>query len=172
MTDATQDDLITVAILDDDANVREELSWLLNHIPGMRCSGTYADPGALMAGLAAQRADVLLLDVKLNNDSGIQAIRTVLSRFSSLKVIMHSNYDDRDKIVRCLQAGASGYLSKNISASVLRDAIIEVYHGGSAWPAGYDEDVSAALSNEGTKKLPVFRRIVLFLRAVYKRFFH
>lgn len=170
MTDATnQGDIITVAILDDDANLRKELSWLLNNITGMRCSGAYANPGALMAGLAAQTPDVLLLDVKLNNDSGLHAIKTILSQFPSLKVIMHSNYEDQDKIVRCMHAGASGYLSKNISASLLRAAIIEVYHGGSAWPAGYEARIPLAISNAVSTKLPLFRKIVLFLRAICKR---
>ncbi len=130
---------ITIAVVDDDVNVRTGLWWLLNNIVGLHCIGTYANYYEAMQGLRLQAPDIVLLDVTMPGVSGIDAIRPILKQVPQTKIIMHSNYDDDDKIMRARRAGATGYVLKNASAPALYDAILSVYRGEPVWPAGYQE---------------------------------
>jgi DNA-binding NarL/FixJ family response regulator len=82
--------------------------------------------------------------VSLPGTSGIDAIRPMREKFPQMKIIMHSNYDHEDKILRARQAGASGYMLKNQGVAALRGAILKVGGGGSVWPSGYEEFSAAA----------------------------
>lgn len=141
-----QENLISVAVVDDDAHVRTGLWWLLNNVVGMRCAGAFATYREALTALAAQPPDVILLDVSMPDASGIDAIRPIRANLPVAKIIMHSNYDDEEKIARSLKAGAVGYVLKNSSAPILYDAIIKAHQGGSVWPPGF-EVYSAATSH-------------------------
>ncbi len=132
------ENLISVAIVDDDAHVRSGLWWLLNNVVGMRCAGAFATYREALAALAAQPPDVILLDVSMPDVSGIDAIRPLRANLPVAKIIMHSNYDDEEKIARSFKAGAVGYVLKNSSAPTLYDAIVKAHQGGSVWPLGFD----------------------------------
>jgi DNA-binding NarL/FixJ family response regulator len=130
---------ITIAVVDDDVNVRTGLWWLLSNIAGIHCTGTYADFCEAMQGLTLQAPDIVLLDVTMPGVSGIDAIRPIHKQSPHVRIIMHSNYDDEEKIFQAQQAGAAGYILKNASAPALYEAILKVYQGGSVWPTGYEE---------------------------------
>lgn len=132
-----QEDVITIAVIDDDANIRDGLWWLLNNIIGLRCSGTYGSVAQAVSDFSDLSPDILLLDVSLNGASGIDAIQPLRKRFPSMRIIMHSNYDEQDKIIRSMQAGAAGYVLKNASAVALHRAILKVHAGETVWPSGY-----------------------------------
>ena len=136
---------ITVAVVDDDVNVRTGLWWLLSNIVGVQCIGTYANFHEAMQGLKLQAPDVVLLDVTMPGVSGLEAIRPLRQQSPHMKIIMHSNYDDEEKITRARRAGAAGYVLKNASAPALYEAILKVHQGDSVWPPGYrDADLEAA----------------------------
>lgn len=143
MHDAQKQNLfITVAVIDDDVNIRDGLRSLLSQYESLRCFGAYASFTEAIAGFVDNTPDILLLDVSLPGISGIDAIRPIRVQFPTVKIIMHSNYDDHEKITRSKQAGAAGYVLKNASALILYEAICTVYQGGSVWPAGYMESNS------------------------------
>jgi DNA-binding NarL/FixJ family response regulator len=125
---------ITVAVVDDDANVREGMWWLLNNIVGMRCGGAYANCADAMEHLRDFSPDVLLLDVNLTETCGIDCIPEFRQRFPDAKIIMHSNFDDDEKIENSRRAGADGYVMKNTSAPQLYEAILSVCNGHGVWP--------------------------------------
>jgi DNA-binding NarL/FixJ family response regulator len=78
-----------------------------------------------------QDLDVLLLDIKLPGMSGIEGIPRLLDRIPELDIVMLTNSDDSDSIFRCLQAGATSYISKKkVNLSILREAVYTVYRGG------------------------------------------
>lgn len=133
-----ENDLITIAVVDDDTYIRNGLTQLLNNVVGMTCVGAYATPDEFLSACAHNPPDLLLLDVSLNGSSGIDAIPRIHERLPKMTIMMHSNYDDHDNIVRSREAGARGYVFKNSSAPHLYHAIVEVARGGSVWPPGYD----------------------------------
>lgn len=131
--------IITVAVIDDDANVRHGLWWLLNNVIGIRCSGAYASCHEFFAS-KEPAPDILLLDIAMPEVSGFDAIPLLKAKHPALKIIMHSNFDDDDKIMRARQAQVCGYILKNASAPQLYEAIEQVYRGNSVWPAGFEQD--------------------------------
>ena len=161
---------IAVAVVDDDANVRDGLWWLLNNVIGLRCAGAYASCEEALAGMALQGADILLLDVSLPRISGLEAAPQLFARFPSLKIIMHSNFDDEEKITQAMRAGATGYLLKNASAPALYEAIIKVHQGGTAWPPGFESAGEISHSNRFHFLAKIVGRLSSTLRALRKTF--
>lgn len=138
---ATPTTVINVAVIDDDANVRNGLWWLLDHVVGLRCVGTYAGCREFLNSNATP-PEVLLLDVSMPEMSGLEGIRPIKTQYPSIKIIVHSNFEDEDKITHAQHDGAAGYVLKNASAPQLYDAILSVYRGDSVWPAGFEHETS------------------------------
>ncbi|MCG3158546.1 MAG: Chemotaxis response regulator protein-glutamate methylesterase [bacterium] len=144
MVDAeTKDKSIRIAVVDDDAHVRQGLWWLLNNVMGLSCAGTYASWGELLAANAPP-PDVLLLDVNLPEASGLSGIPPLRAKFPGLKIIMHSNFDDEDKILAAQAAGANGYVLKNASAPQLYQSVMQIYRGEAVWPPGFEPNGNSA----------------------------
>lgn len=127
---------ITVAVVDDDAKVRSDLAWLLNSAEGLRCPGLFPTCRAALEAFSEMAPEVLLLDVNLPGINGIEGIPLFHEKIPGLKIVMFSNYEDEDKIMRSRAAGAAGYLRKNTPAAALFEAIRTVQQGGEVWPAG------------------------------------
>jgi DNA-binding NarL/FixJ family response regulator len=138
---ATQNRVISVAVVDDDANVRNGLWWLLNNVAGLRCAGAFASCREFLA-INAEPPDILLLDVSMPETSGIDGMPPIKTKFPTTKIIMHSNFDDEDTMARSRRAGAMGFVLKNASAPQLYEAILHVHRGGSIWPPGIEPEES------------------------------
>ncbi len=139
----TKDKSIHIAVVDDDAHVRQGLWWLLNNVMGLSCAGTYASWSEFLAANAPP-PDVLLLDVNLAEASGISGIPLLRAKFPGLKIIMQSNFDDGEKILAAQAAGANGYVLKNASAPQLYESVMQIYRGEAVWPAGFEPNGTPA----------------------------
>jgi len=121
---------IYVAIVDDDEQVRDSLSWLINSTEGFKCVGVYDGcPNALKA-IEDDLPDVVLMDIEMPKQSGIECVERLREAFPDLRILMLTNYSDDDRIFDSLRAGAVGYLLKNSSITKLCEAIQEAHHGG------------------------------------------
>ncbi|NUO81299.1 response regulator transcription factor [candidate division KSB1 bacterium] len=154
-------ELIKIAVIDDDANVRNGLWWLLNHVIGLRCVGAYSSCAEFMAQ-STLSPEVLLLDLALPGMSGLAGIPLILGKYPALRILMHSNFDDEEKILQARRAGAAGYIFKNASAPQLHDAILAVHRGEKIWPAG----IESASTNATT--FSFLRYLTQKLHAVFK----
>lgn len=159
---ATSPEMITVAIIDDDANVRQGLWWLLSNVVGIRCTSTFAGCHEFLAS-TAPAPDILLLDIAMPRLSGLDAIPSIKAKHPALKIIMHSNFDDDDKIVRAQKAGVSGYILKNASAPQLYEAILQVHRGTSVWPAGFEQSES---DSKNSKQRAFLKSLTRKIRAL------
>lgn len=139
MRSEQQHNIISVAVVDDDGVVRGGLHTLLNNVPALQCVAVYRDVSEAMRGLQEHEPNILLLDVSLPGASGLDSIQPLRERFPQMKIIMHSNYDHEEKILRARFEGAAGYVLKNQGVAALRAAILKVSAGGSAWPAEHEE---------------------------------
>ena len=122
---------ITIAIVDDDDEIRESLVVLLNQEKDFRCVAQFASAEAALAGLAINCPDVLLMDINLPNMSGIECVRRLKTLLPDILVVMLTVYEDTEKIFQSLAAGATGYLLKRTSGVELRQAVKQVFDGGS-----------------------------------------
>ena len=101
-----------VALIDDHVLFRDGLRSILAHYPEFELVG---EAGSARAGydlLERTTPDVVLLDVRLPGTDGVAAAREIKRRFSSVRVLMLSAFDDADLVSDALQAGAAGYLLK------------------------------------------------------------
>ena len=119
----------TVIVVEDRTRIRETIVDLINETDGLRCAGSYGSCEALLERLADEVPDVILMDIGLPGMSGIEGVKAVKARFPDVDILMHTVFDDDEKIFQSILAGASGYVLKNAEAEELIRAIREIRVG-------------------------------------------
>jgi DNA-binding NarL/FixJ family response regulator len=114
-----------VVICDDQAIVRDGLEMMLKLEPDVEIVGM-ADEGAAAVELVARKApDLVLMDLKMPVMNGVEATRQIRAKYSGVKVLVLTTYDDDEWVFDAIQAGASGYLLKDTP----RDEVIKAIPG-------------------------------------------
>lgn len=127
---------IEVSILEDDEKYRKALQTVLNGAPGFSCKGVYARGEEAVSGLVAFPPDIALVDINLKgNLTGIEAMYQVKQTTPSIQFMILTVYEDEEKIFRALEAGASGYLLKDMPFAKIVEALQELFDGGSPMSA-------------------------------------
>lgn len=122
---------IRIVIVDDHAVVRHGLRLLLESEEDMEVTGE-ARTGAEAAQVAREtRPDVMLLDVRLEDLDGPEVCRRVLLASPETAVVMLTNYQHDDLVMRSLLAGAKGYMLKDVDLDELKSVIRSVHRGDS-----------------------------------------
>jgi len=124
-------DPIRIVIVDDHAVVRIGLKTLLANQAGLRVVGEAGTVADAVAIAAQARPDVVLMDVRLPDGSGVEACRRIKADNAEARVVMLTSYQDEEAIVGAVMAGASGYLLKQADADRLTQAIREAAAGES-----------------------------------------
>jgi DNA-binding NarL/FixJ family response regulator len=120
----------TVAVVEDDARLREQLLQILENIKDIECVAVCGSAEEALEKIPARNPDVVLMDIKLPKMSGIQCVAELKKFLPEVQVIMVTIYEDSDRIFKALKAGASGYLVKSGPPEQLIDAIRDVFAGG------------------------------------------
>jgi len=121
---------IRVAIIEDEREIRECLTLLVNGSEGYTCTGSYRTMEEALDKIARQLPDVVLSDIGLPGMSGIDGVRLLKERHPDLLVLMLTVYDDDERIFDAMCAGACGYLLKKTPPARLLDSLREVVDGG------------------------------------------
>jgi DNA-binding NarL/FixJ family response regulator len=115
--------MIRVLVADDHPLARAGLEQLLSSFDGIVLVGTAAG-GAEAVSLAVERhADVVLMDLEMPTTDGVQATRELLARRPGTAVVVLTSFSDRERILAALDAGAVGYLLKDVQPDELARAI-------------------------------------------------
>jgi DNA-binding NarL/FixJ family response regulator len=122
---------IKVAIIEDDAWIRENLAARITQTQGFVCVGSYRTGEEAIERLPALVPDVVLMDINLPQMNGIECVRQLKGLIPSAQILMLTVYEDSDKIFNSLVAGASGYLLKRTPQTEILDAIADVHRGNS-----------------------------------------
>jgi DNA-binding NarL/FixJ family response regulator len=123
-------DPIRVLIADDQALVREGLALLLGQYPELEVVGVAADGESAVAMAVELRPDVVLMDLVMPGMDGVDATRQILVAFPRTQVVILSAYADDESIFAAINAGASGYLTKDSGGEQIRRAVATVQAGG------------------------------------------
>jgi two-component system response regulator DevR len=122
---------ITLLLVDDHEVVRLGLRSLIAKSGGIRVLGEAATVAEAVREAQRLRPDVVLMDLRLPDGSGITACREILSRAPRTRVLFLTSYSDEDAVRATVLAGASGYLLKEIGQQALIDGIKAVASGQS-----------------------------------------
>jgi DNA-binding NarL/FixJ family response regulator len=122
---------IRVGIVEDNASVREGLALILNASPGFQCVSSCGSAEEALRQLPADEPDVVLMDINLPRRSGIDCVRQLTSILPKMQIVMLTIEEDSRRVFESLEAGASGYLVKNVAPAEILAAIEEVHRGGS-----------------------------------------
>lgn len=125
-----------VAIIEDDAPLRDLFSGWLTASPSLELVGTFANAEAAVEMLPALCPDVVLVDINLPGSSGIECVRELKPLMETTQFMMVTVYRDSKLIFESLSAGATGYLLKRATREHLLAAIDEIVHGGAPISSG------------------------------------
>ena len=124
--------VIGVAIIEDQKETREGLSFLINGAHRFECRHVYAFMEAALEGFACNLPRVALVDIGLPGLSGIDGVRILRTRYPSVAPVLLTVYKDDARIFEAICAGACGYLLKTTPPHRLIEALREIAEGGAA----------------------------------------
>ncbi len=130
-TDAAPTRPLNLLIVDDHEVVRQGLAALLGRRPEFHVTAEAGTVAEAVAAARKFRPDLVIMDVRLPDGSGIEACREIRAEMPDTRVVMLTSYPDEDAVLSAIIAGASGYLLKQVRARDLVTALQAVGRGES-----------------------------------------
>lgn len=147
-------DTIKIVIVDDHEVVRVGLKSLLNRVDGFEVVGEAGSAAEAERVVEEVLPHVVIMDIRMPGESGIEACRAIRSNRPEVKVIMLTSYSDDEAVIGSIMAGASGYVLKKIGTSELVDAIKRVAAGESLLDPGITGKILQRMRGETEEAAP------------------
>jgi DNA-binding NarL/FixJ family response regulator len=145
---------ITLAIVEDLAEVREGLKQFLSLNPEFIVLDTFETAEEALYDLPRLNPDIVIMDINLPGMSGIQCIREVKKKTPRTQFMMFTVYENDEKVVEALKAGASGYLLKNTGLLQIVESLKELHNGGSPMSSNIARKLVTIFREEHTDAEP------------------
>jgi len=123
--------ILTLVVVDDHEVVRQGLAAMLDRRPGFQVVGEAATVAEALEVTRRFRPDLVVMDVRLPDGSGVEACREIRAELPETRVVMLTSYPDEEAVIAAIIAGASGYLLKQVRARDLVAALEAVGRGES-----------------------------------------
>ena len=120
---------ITIMIADDQEIVRQGLKVVIGAQRDMEIVAETGQATDVVPLFAGSRPDIVVMDLRLRNGSGLDAIRTLRTAFAASRIVVLSNYGSEEHVFQAITAGAQGYVMKDGDVSQIVDALRAVHHG-------------------------------------------
>jgi len=152
---------IRILSVDDHALLREGIAAVINHQPDMLLVSQASGGRDAILQFREHRPDVTLMDLRMPDISGIDTLIAIRSEFPEARVIMLTTFEGDVEIQRALEAGARGYLLKNMPPSELAQAIRQVHAGKKRVPPEIAAQLAEHMADENltVREVEVLQRI-------------
>jgi DNA-binding NarL/FixJ family response regulator len=156
--------MTTVAIVDDNKDLREGLQIALNnHAEEFQFLGAFVDSEEALEQIPHLKPQVVLMDIHMPGISGIECVRKLKQKLPNLNVIMLTVFAEDKTVFDSLCAGACGYITKNASPAQIMDAIRDVQLGGAPMSPRIARMVVTSFNNFMTTSLTEREQEILSL---------
>ena len=158
----TEGNKIRVMVIDDQAVVRQGFVSLINTVADMEVIAQGVNGQQAIEQYRQHQPDITLMDLRMPVMSGVDAIARIRQEFPGARIIVLTTYDGDEDIFRALQAGAQGYLLKDMFFEELEDAIRKVHAGARRLPPVVAERLAERMgvSELTVRELEVLQEIV------------
>ena len=153
---------LRVIIADDHPSVRMGLTAVVNGEPDMIVVGEASNGDEAFDQCSAQRADVVLMDLRMPGTDGLEAIAKIVAAGLPVRAVVLTSFDLDEDIVRALRAGAKAFLVKDSTRTEITDTIRQVYRGEQILPPRIQSQLGQRLQREELtqRELEVLQLIV------------
>lgn len=139
---------IRVLLVDDHVLIRIGLTYALNGQPDIEVVGEAEDGATATAVYRECRPDVVILDLRMPGENGLQTITRLRQNFEEVRILVLTNYGSGDEIEGAFKAGALGFLPKDAPLEVLLESIREVSAGKQCFPRAVSERLAYQVSTQ------------------------
>jgi DNA-binding NarL/FixJ family response regulator len=122
---------LRLVIVEDQPAILGQQQRLLEAFPAVEIVGSARDGRSALTLIEAEQPDAVLLDLGLPDLDGIEITRRIKSRWPAIEILIFTIFDDEDRVLEAVRAGASGYLLKGAPADRIVEALRDVCTGGS-----------------------------------------
>ncbi len=159
-------DIIRILLVDDHQVVREGIRRMLEIEPDLKVVGEASGAPEALAQVEALTPEVILMDIKMPGVDGISLTREIKKIFPDCNIIMMTLYDEY--LTQAIEAGAKGYLLKDIHRDELLRAIHSVHEGRSPFNLSLSQERLAelAISPENRQRNELLQRELAMLRMI------
>jgi len=166
MTDEAR---IRVLTVDDHPLLREGIAAIINSQPDMSLVAEAASSSEAVQRFREHRPDVTLMDLRLPDASGIDAMIAIRAEFTDARIIMLTTFEGDVEIQRALEAGARGYMLKSMPPRELVEVIRQVHAGKKRVPSEVASSLAEHLSDESltTREIDVLRHVAGIAEQLY-----
>jgi len=125
----TKTECVRVLIVDDHTLFRQGLQKVLEEYDEVQVVGEAADGREAVNRVEETSPDIVLMDIKMPRTDGIESTGIIKEKHPELRIIALSMHDDAEYVLKAVNAGASGFMQKNICADRLVETIKQVHYG-------------------------------------------
>lgn len=158
--------MIRLLVVDDHEVVRAGVRAVFADAARHVVVGEAAGAAEALAFVAEHRPDVVLLDITLPDGSGLDVVRRILATAPATRVVMLSVHDGREYVLEAVRAGAHGYLRKDATPALLRQAVEAVHGGGAFFGADVAGHLAAGLRDAAAARDSLLDRLTAREREV------
>ncbi len=138
-----------VVLVDDHDVVRQGLTSLLDNEHDLHVVGEADTAAEAIRRVGLDSPDVVVMDMRLPDGSGIDACREIKERWPETQVLILTSYADDDALIKAFDAGASGYVLKRVDGKGLIDAVRRAGNGEHVFGAVLDSALAARIRSNG-----------------------
>lgn len=147
-------DIIRVVLADDHVFVRDGIKSLLENEANIEVVGEAIDGADALEVVAAHTPDLLIVDIRMPNLTGIEVVEKLRSDNNDVKIIMLSMHESEEYVLKSIKAGADGYLLKGSSKDEFLKALHTVANGGKYFSGDISSILIGQLTNSSMSPEP------------------